>query len=89
MRSLLWRVVRTTRYLHGMGRPRRQEPERRLPALDGWEGYWVAVKDGEIVAAAHSSRDLVRQLVEKGPTYRDAVAQYVPRPSEEIVIGVG
>lgn len=89
MRNLLWRVARATRYLHGMGKPRRQEPERRLPVLDDWEGYWVAVKDGDVIAAAHSSRELVRQLVEMGPRAQDAIAQFVPPRSDTIVIGVG
>lgn len=89
MKTFLWRVGRTSRYRHGMAKPQRQEPERRLPVLDEWVGYWVAVKDGKVVAAAHSSRDLVRQLIEKGPSFSDAVAQYVPAPSDEIVIGVG
>lgn len=89
MRTWPWRVGWLARYPHGMGKPRRVEPERRLPALDQWVGCWVAVKDGEVVAAAHSSRDLVRQLAEKGPAFNDAIAQYVPQPSDEIVIGVG
>ena len=65
------------------------EPERRLAALDGWEGYWVAVKDGEVIAAAHSSRELVPKLHEMGQAGRGAVAQYVPHESDVIVIGVG
>jgi hypothetical protein len=64
------------------------EPERRLPDLDRWEGLWIAVKDGRVIAAAHNSRDLV-QLTETGPAGRGAVAQYVPRRSDTIVIGVG
>ena len=65
------------------------EPQRRLPALDGMEGLWVAVKDGKVIAAAHNSRDLVPQLIAMGPAGRGAVAQYVPHRSDTIVVGVG
>jgi hypothetical protein len=65
------------------------EPERRLPDLERWEGLWVAVKDGKVIAAAHNSRELVPKLVEMGPAGRGAVAQYVPRRSDTIVVGVG
>jgi len=72
-----------------MRKPQREEPERRPAALDGWEGYWVALKDGEVIAAAHNSRDLVPQLHELGPKATGAVAQYVPHRSATITIGVG
>lgn len=65
------------------------EPERRLRDLDRWEGLWVAVKDGKVIAAASNSRELVPKLVEMGPAGQGAVAQYVPRRSDTIVIGVG
>lgn len=65
------------------------EPERRLADLDEWVGLWVAVKDGKVIAAAHSSRELVPKLAEMGPAGRGAVAQFVPRPSDTIVVGVG
>jgi hypothetical protein len=72
------------------GRERKPvEPQRRLPDLDRWEGLWVAVKDGEVIAAGHSSNELVRTLVGMGPAGRGAVAQYVPRRSDTIVVGVG
>jgi hypothetical protein len=65
------------------------EPVPRLPDIDRWAGMWVAIKDGEVIAAAHNSRDLVPMLVEMGPKGRGAVAQYVPHRSEVITIGVG
>lgn len=89
MHGWTWRVGWPRRYLRGMTKPRRLEPERRLAALDGWEGKWVAVKDGKVIAAAHNSRDLVPKLVEMGEKGRGAVAQYVPPQSDVIVIGVG
>jgi hypothetical protein len=49
----LWRAARRPGYRRLMaGRAQRMEPERRLPELDRWEGLWVAVKDGHVVAAA-------------------------------------
>jgi len=50
---------------------------------------WVAVKDGEVIAAAHNSRDLVPEVRSKGEKGRGAVAQFVPHRSDDIMIGVG
>jgi len=90
--SALWRVARQSLYRRGM-RSRREpmEPERRLPELDRYVGLWVAVKDGKVVAAASTSLELVDALHKLRPVGagRGAVAQYVPRPSEQIMIGVG
>jgi len=66
-----------------------QKPERLPPSLKGWEGKWVAIKDGEVIAAAHNARELVPKLHELGPEGEGAVARYVPPPSDTIVIGVG
>jgi hypothetical protein len=49
----------------------------------------VAIKDGEVIAAADNSRDLVATVRSKGPAGAGAVAQYVPRRTDDIVIGVG
>lgn len=89
-----WRVTRQSGYCSGMRRPRkreRMEPERRLPELDQYEGLWVAVKDGKVITAAHTSLELVRALHELRPAGagKGAVAQYVPIPTDEVVIGVG
>jgi hypothetical protein len=67
------------------------EPERRLPELDNWVGLWVAVKDGKVIAAASTSLELVDALHKLRPVGvgKGAVAQYVPRPTDEIMIGVG
>ena len=90
MRAFLWRFGRRAGYRHGMAQQQeRMEPERRLPDLDRWEGCWIAVKGGQVIAAAHNSRDLVPKLQEMGEAGRGAVAQYVPRRTENIVIGVG
>jgi len=50
---------------------------------------WVAIKDGEVIAAAHNSRDLVPAVRSKGAKGEGAVAQFVPRRTDDIVIGVG
>lgn len=34
----------------------------RDPALAGWEGCWVAVKDGVVIASGPGSGDLARAL---------------------------
>jgi Family of unknown function (DUF5678) len=68
---------------------RRVEPERRLAGIDHWAGLWVAIKDGEVIAASENSRDLVAMVRSKGAAGDGAVAQYVPRRSDEIMIGVG
>lgn len=67
------------------------EPVRRLPELDNYAGLWVAVKDGKVIAAAATSLELVDALHKLRPVGagRGAVAQYVPRPSDQIMIGVG
>lgn len=87
----LWWGRRERGYLDdmGLGSGARVAPERRLPQLDQWVGCWVAVKDGEVVTAAHSSHELVLRVRELGDKAKGAVAQFVPEPSDDIVIGVG
>jgi hypothetical protein len=73
-----------------MNRPGdRVEPVRQPEGLDRWAGLWVAVKDGTVVAAAETSHALVKKVTELGPQARGAVAQFVPEPSDAIVIGMG
>lgn len=67
----------------------RWEPERRPAELREFVGQWVAVKDGHVVAAAHTARELVPRLHALGARGRGAVAQYVPYPSDSVMIGVG
>jgi hypothetical protein len=71
------------------GARREIEPVPLPAGLEQWEGLWVAVKDGDVVAAAHNSRDLVVEVRKLGAAGERAVAQFVPPRSEEIVIGVG
>jgi len=86
-----WRAWRRRGYgaSMGLGAGSRVEPERRLPELDNWVGCWVAVKDGKVVAAAAASHELVLRVTEMGERAHGAVAQFVPEPSDDIVIGVG
>ena len=86
----LWRVVKQSAYRPSMKRaPNAVQPEQRLDALDGCEGMWVAVKDGQVVAGAYNSAELVRGVIEMGPKAEGAVAQFVPPREDAIVIGVG
>lgn len=88
----VWRVVNRRAYDRGMGmqgRHRRVEPVRQPPELHEFRGKWVAVKDGRVVAAANSSLELVSEVRRQGPLMKGAVAQYVPEPSDTIIIGVG
>jgi hypothetical protein len=57
--------------------------------LAAWAGMWVAVKDGDVVASAATSADIVRSVRALGERGRGAVTQFVPPPSDVIVIGVG
>lgn len=63
------------------------EPERHLDALDEFEGKWVAVKDGRVVAAADTSSDLAYRLHDRD--IRGAVSRYVPRSSDSERVGIG
>lgn len=86
-----WRAWRRRGYgaSMGLGAGSRVEPERRLPELDNWVGCWVAVKDGHVVTAAPTSHELVLRVKSMGKEAEGAVAQFVPVPSDDIVIGVG
>ena len=81
-------------YRRNMAKRRRSEPmepERRLPELDNYIGLWVAVKDGKVIAAASTSLELVDALHKLRPVDagKGAVAQYVPHPTDDVMIGVG
>lgn len=82
-------ACRGRRYLRGMRTHSGKGPAPRLPALDAWEGKWIAVKDGETIAAAHNARDLVPEARKLGKAGEGAVAQYVIPKTDTIMIGVG
>ena len=62
---------------------------RQPDVLQGWEGHWVALLDDQVVEAALTPRELAAKLRARGPSVAKAVAQFVPEPSDVIVIGVG
>jgi hypothetical protein len=73
-----------------VGRPgRHHRPVPRLRELDDYEGQWVAVKGGRIVASAATSRDLVLRLRELGDASVGAVIQHVLPPSDAALVGLG
>lgn len=85
----VWRGSAQRSYGRSMARAAKAEPVRQPEALKDWAGYWVALVDDKVIAAAHSPRELVAKLHEMGPSAAQAVARYVPEPSDVIVIGVG
>jgi len=86
----LWRVVKEYSYRHGMRRPDGVDGlERQRPDIERWAGLWIAVKDGEVIAAEETSRALVATVLSMGARGHGAVAQFVPQPTDSIVIGVG
>ena len=87
MRRSVWRVAAACGYRRGMAT--RYTPEPRPAELEQFVGRWVAVKDGKVVAAAFNARDLVPQIHALGEDGRGAVAQFVPEPSDSVMIGVG
>lgn len=92
MRTRRWWVPSTGRYRGHMGIARRNtamDPVPRPPELDAYSGLWVAVKDGSVVAAAGSSRELVYEVHKLGSRGNGAVAQFVPAPSTSFMVGVG
>jgi len=87
MLRMLRRVARSCGYRRGVAVTWTAEP--RPAELDGFEGRWVAVKNGKVVAAARTSRELVPQIPALGEVGRGAVAQLVPLLSDAVMIGVG
>ena len=64
-------------------------PEPRPEELKDFQGMWVAVKAGHVVAAAATSRALVYEVHKLGDRGKGVVAQYVPEPQHSSVVGVG
>jgi len=76
----------------GLARHPRVPPEapiRRPQDLDQFVGEWVAIKDGQVIARAASSRQLVYEVRRLGNRGRGAVAQYVAPPGDSHMVGVG
>jgi hypothetical protein len=70
--------------------PRRVPPIPRSHVLDEFEGRWVATIDGEVVAAADTSRQLAGRLHSMDHRKRErAVVEYVRPTSDSYIVGVG
>lgn len=87
MFRILRRVAAAFGYRRGMAPT--WAPEPRPTELEEFVGRWVAVKNGKVVAAAFNARELVPQIHALGEAGSGAVAQFVPLPSDSIMIGVG
>jgi hypothetical protein len=64
-------------------------PAPRPAELDRFEGRWVAVKAGHVIADAASSTELVAALRRLGDDGRGAVVQHVVAPSDAALVGLG
>ena len=98
VRSALHRVSRWLgRRLEGYGhdmeplsKRRRIAPVPRPEVLARYEGSWVAVVDGEVVAAAPTSHTLAVNLHELSDQKRArAVVEFVRPTSDSYIVGVG
>lgn len=60
-------------------------------SLRGFEGRWVAVKDGKVVAAAETMDRLLLTLQESqlGSSVRNATVLRVPAENEAELVGLG
>jgi len=65
-------------------------PVPRPQNLDGYEGMWVAVANGEVIAVGETSDELALRLqaadIRKS---REAVVEYVRPGSDAYIVGVG
>lgn len=65
-------------------------PLRRPASLDVYAGMWVAVADGEVVAAAKTSHQLALNLHDMDHRRRErTVIEYVRPAAESYIVGVG
>jgi hypothetical protein len=58
-------------------------------ALSTYAGLWVAVLEGQIVAAAGTTRELVHELAKLGERGRGATMQKVPAAERGLMVGLG
>lgn len=65
------------------------EPTRRAAGLDEFLGKWVAVKNGNVLAAADTSRELAYALNKLGSNAAGSVMRYVAEPSSSVMVGLG
>ncbi len=67
----------------------RQEASPPPAGADRYAGLWVGVKDGEVIAAASTTRELVYDLAKIGPGARGATMQRVPTAERGLLVGLG
>jgi hypothetical protein len=96
MDSLLhrWSAKVLSRYRRAMGgaapEAPRVAPLPRATELDRFEGMWVAVIDGQVQAAEHSSQKLAMRLHQMDHRKRRrAVVEFVRPTTDSYIIGVG
>lgn len=67
------------------------DPVELAGSLRGFEGRWVAVKDGDVVAAAETMDRLLLTLQEsqQGASVRNATIFRVPAEHEAELVGLG
>ena len=70
--------------------PRKVSPVRWAPELNEFEGMWVAVYRGEVIASARSSRELAQLLhLMDHRKRRESVVEYVRPSTDSYIVGVG
>lgn len=83
-----WASRRGERYRRAM--VPRVAPLPRAENLDTFEGMWVAIIDGEVVAAEHTSHALARKLHDMDHRKRDkAVIEFVRPTTDSYIVGAG
>lgn len=88
----LWRRVNRASYPPAMGIARRGTPQPAEPPADlaRFYGLWVAVRDGKVLAAAETPKQLVYEMSKLSPSdRREAVMQKAHPPTGAVVIGMG
>lgn len=88
----LWRACSGAGYRDDMAVARRSArvtPVPRPGVLDEYQGEWVALLDGEVVAHSVSSREVVRQLKRLGSPGEDAVLMRSAAPTDALAVGLG
>ncbi len=88
----LWRRLGGGSYSLAMGIARGGRPEPAVPApdLSPYYGQWVAVRAGQVVAAADTPQQLVYAMSKLSDAdRREAVMQKAHPPSGAVVIGMG
>jgi hypothetical protein len=82
--------LRRWRYRAGVGPSRRLpvfEPIRHMKVLDDYVGYWVALKDGAVKAAAKTSIELAEELHKRH--IQGATILFVEPPTTAERVGLG